>query len=152
MTKTTQQKQIAFTRTGYTFKGWNEKADGTGTDWTNWIGKPWKWTYARNVTLYAQWTRDNYTITYNLNGGAITGQPTSYNVESNNITLPTPTKTGYTFTGWTGSNGTTPQTTVTIPKGSTGNKSYTANWTVTNYTITYNLMVEQLQDNQQVII
>ena len=132
-------KANAFTKTGYTFKGWNEKADGTGTDWTNWIGKPWKWTYARNVTLYAQWTRDNYTITYNLNGGAITGQPTSYNVESNNITLPTPTKTGYTFTGWTGSNGTTPQTTVTIPKGSTGNKSYTANWTVTNYTITYNL-------------
>ena len=132
-------KANAFTKTGYTFKGWNEKADGTGTDWTNWIGKPWKWTYARNVTLYAQWTRDNYTITYNLNGGAVTGQPTSYNVESNNITLPTPTKTGYTFTGWTGSNGTTPQTTVTIPKGSTGNKSYTANWTVTNYTITYNL-------------
>ena len=121
------------TRTGYTFTGWFTAATG-GTRITDTTTVP-----ANNVTYYAQWTRDNYTISYNLNGGAISGQPTSYNVESNEITLPTPTKKGYTFTGWTGSNGTTPQTTVKIPKGSTGNKSYTANWTVTNYTITYNL-------------
>ena len=84
-----------------------------------------------------------YTITYNLNGGSISGQPTTYKVDTANITLPTPTRTGYTFNGWTGSNGTTAQTSVTIAKGSRGNKTYTANWTLpplpttTNYTGCY---------------
>lgn len=76
-----------------------------------------------------------YTISYNVNGGSLSGQVTSYTKTSNNITLPTPTKTGYTFLGWTGSNGTTAQKTVTIPKGSTGNKSYTANWQINTYTV-----------------
>ena len=57
-----------------------------------------------------------YTITYNLGGGSVTGNPSTYTIETNTITLKNPTKTGYTFTGWTGSNGSTPQTTVTIPK------------------------------------
>ena len=43
----------------------------------------------------------NYSIEYNLNGGSVSRNPTSYNVESDNITLKNPTKTGYTFTGWT---------------------------------------------------
>ena len=76
-----------------------------------------------------------YTITYNLDGGTVTGNPTSY-TSNDTITLVNPTKEGYTFTGWTGSNGTTPSTTVTIAKGSTGNKTYTANWTINTYTIT----------------
>ena len=80
-----------------------------------------------------------YSIGYNVNGGnALSGQRTSYNVESSAYTLPTPTRTGYTFTGWTGSNGSTPQKSVTIAKGSTGNKSYTANWNANTYTVTYN--------------
>ena len=77
-----------------------------------------------------------YSIGYNVNGGTISGQRTSYNVESSAYTLPTPTRTGYTFTGWTGSNGSTPQKSVTIAKGSTGNKSYTANWSANTYTVT----------------
>ena len=76
-----------------------------------------------------------YTITYNLSGGSVSGNPTSYTVETNTITLKNPSKSGYTFTGWTGSNGTTPQTTVTIPKGSTGNKSYTANYKINTYKV-----------------
>ena len=87
---------------------------------------------------YAHWTPTNYSISYNLNGGSLSGQKTSYNIETANFTLPTPSKSGYTFTGWTGSNGTTAQKSVTITKGSTGNRSYTANWTPTNYTISYN--------------
>ena len=66
-----------FTRSGYTFKGWNEKADGSGTAWTltstgvyeNGNGtKPWKWTYTKNITLYAQWQKNGVTLrvaTYN---------------------------------------------------------------------------------------
>ena len=48
-------RENGFTREGYKFVGWNEKYDGTGTDWTARIGKPWKWTYTNDVTLYAQW-------------------------------------------------------------------------------------------------
>ena len=69
----------------------------------------------------------NYTITYNLGGGSATN-PTSYTYETNTFTLTNPTRKDYTFLGWTGSNGTTPSKTVTIPKGSTGNRTYTANW------------------------
>lgn len=82
-------------------------------------------------------TTNNYTIGYNLDGGSMTGQPTSYKVTSEDVTLPRPTKTGYTFAGWTGSNGSTPQKTVTIAKGSTGNKTYTANWKANTYTIAF---------------
>ena len=80
----------------------------------------------------------NYTIGYTLNSGTVSGNPTSYNIESAAITLKNPTRTGYTFKGWTGSNGTTASTSVTIAAGSTGNKTYTANWTVNNYTATFN--------------
>lgn len=69
-----------------------------------------------------------YTITYNLSGGKVSGNPTSYTKNTSSFTLNNPTKDGYTFKGWTGSNGTTPQMTVTVKIGTTGNLSYTANW------------------------
>ncbi len=112
-----------FTRTGYTFKEWNTNLSGTGTSYGNGVS----YIATENVTLYAQWTPINYTITYNLDGGTVSGNPTTYTIEDA-ITLVNPTKDGYNFTGWTGSNGTTPSTTVTIAKGSTGDRTYTANW------------------------
>lgn len=78
--------------------------------------------------------KNTYNISYNLDGGSISGQPTSYNVESSTFTLPQPTKAGYAFTGWTGSNGATPQMAVTVSKYTRGNLSYTANWQVNIYT------------------
>lgn len=51
-----------------------------------------------------------------------------YTIETPTFSLESPSKTGYTFTGWTGSNGSTPQKTVTISQGSTGDRVYTANW------------------------
>ena len=78
----------------------------------------------------------NYTISYTLNGGSVSGNPTSYNIETATFTLKNPTRSGYTFTGWTGSNGSTKQTSVSIAKGSTGNKSYTANWQVNQASVT----------------
>ena len=84
---------------------------------------------AQNVTYFAQWETVSYTITYDLNGGKLTTKPNDYTIESETFTLPQPTKEGFTFTGWTGSNGTTPEKEVTIEKGTTGNKNYTANYT-----------------------
>ena len=86
------------------------------------------WDSTSPKTITFTYTPITYTISYNLNGGAISGQPTSYTVESGTITLPTPSRSGYTFTGWTESNGSALQTSVTISSGSTGNKSYIANW------------------------
>ena len=119
------------TREGYEFKGWFTAASG-GTQITS------ATSITSNQTIYAQWTAINYTITYNLNSGTVSGNPTSYTIESDAITLKNPTRANYIFNGWTGSNGTTAQTTVTIPKGSTGNKSYTANWTEANYSVNTN--------------
>lgn len=76
-------------------------------------------------------------ITYDYDGG--TGNNASTYTFSEGYTLKAPTKMGYTFTGWTGSNGTTPQLYVTIPRNTQGDKSYKANWQLTTYTITYNL-------------
>jgi len=92
-----------FSKSGYTFAGWNTKADGTGTNYTN--GQSVSNLVSTNngsITLYAKWTLNTYSISYNLNGGSVgTANPTNYNVTSNTITLNNPTRTGYTFTGWT---------------------------------------------------
>ena len=81
------------------------------------------------TTLTAQWTVHQYTITYDLAGGTVEGNPDTYTIETVAFTLKNPTKSGYTFTGWsgTGLDGENNMT-VTIPKGSTGNRSYTAHW------------------------
>ena len=93
-----------------------------------------------NITLTAKYSNPKtYNISYTLNGGTATN-PTSYTVESDTITLNNPTKPGYTFTGWSGTDLTGENnTTVTILKGSTGDRSYTANWTQDTYEITYEL-------------
>ena len=124
---------------------WNTKPDGTGRSYDQ--DKSYTMTEFApelkkgdvSLVLYAQWKIAEYDITYDLNGGLINNQPTKYNVNTSTFILPTPTRTGYTFNGWTGSNGKTPQKSVSIAKGTTGNKSYTANWTPTNYTIGYTL-------------
>ena len=128
------------TRTGYTFQGYFDAASG-GTKYYNANGTSARtWNKASNATLYAQWSIVTYTISCDLKGGTVTtANPASYNVTTNTITLNNPTRAGYTFAGWTGSNGNTPQTTVQITKGSTDNKTYTANWTPITYTITYDL-------------
>ena len=73
----------------------------------------------------------DYSITYDLAGGTLPEEesnPTTYNYETATFSLINPTRPGYTFAGWTGSNGDTPETTVTIEQGSEGDLSYTANW------------------------
>ena len=89
-----------------------------------------------DVVITATATAKSYTITYDLGSNVVNhpSNPATYTVEDT-ITLQAPTRLFYEFTGWTESNGSTPQTSVTIPQGSTGNKTYTANWTLGNYTL-----------------
>jgi uncharacterized repeat protein (TIGR02543 family) len=80
---------------------------------------------------------NNFTITYDSNGGTAVSTPSEYNDSILPLTLPTPIKTDYTFNGWYTTSSTT--TIKILPSGSTGNKAFIANWTPTNYSITYNL-------------
>ena len=118
------------TRTGYTFLGWT--GEGITTPQPNVTipkGSTGDKTYIEN------WKLTEYNITMDLNGGS--GQEkVVYTMTDEDFELPTPTRNGYEFVGWTGERITTPQTSVKIPKGSTGNKAYTANWKVIRYTIT----------------
>ncbi|MBQ3758812.1 MAG: InlB B-repeat-containing protein, partial [Synergistaceae bacterium] len=110
-------------RAGYEFTGW------TGTELeeaTMTVMIPIGATGDRNYV--AHWTAVKYTITYDLNGGNVAGNPESYTIESDAITLNNPTLAGYKFAGWTGTEISGASLNVTIPAGSTGNRSYVATW------------------------
>ena len=94
-----------------------------------------------NLYLYAKWTPTTYYITYNNMNGATNNpnNPESYTIESSDITLATPTKTGYTFGGWYDNDQFTGDAITEIESGSTGDVTLYAKWTLTDYTITYNL-------------
>ena len=124
------------TRTGYTFIGWS----GTDLSGSDNLTVTIPAGSIGNRSYIAHWSLNTYSITYDLNGGTASGNPTSYTVESATITLNQPTKTGYTFTGWSGTDLTGEDNlTVTIPAGSTGDRSYTAHWSLNTYSITYDL-------------
>ena len=117
-------------RTGYAFAQWSDgKTDN-----------PYTMAVPGTVSLTAQTQIETYTIDYELNGGALEAgktNPATYTLETAAFRLEEPTRTGYTFAGWTGSNGTTPQTDVGIVQGSTGNLYFEANWTANGYKILY---------------
>lgn len=99
------------TRSGYSFKNWNTKKDGSGTSY-----KPGdKFSTNADTTLYAQWTPNTYTITYDANGnGANLGNVSKTQTKTHGVTLKLdtdkPTRTNYTFLGWaTSKTATTPQ-------------------------------------------
>ena len=94
-----------------------------------------------NATYTAQF--DSAAITYNITYNGIDGatvspaNPTTYTVDQTPISLSNPTKTGYTFTGWTGTDLTAATKDVVIAQGSTGDRTYTANWEIKKYKVTY---------------
>lgn len=112
------------TRTGYTFTGWTTL---TGTP----VGVIPVGTYG-NIALRAQWEAINYTITYNSAGGTAL-PPTMYTIETG-ARLPTPTRPGYTFSGWRDERGLPVDA---VPVGSYGNIALTAEWIEQTVTIHY---------------
>lgn len=124
------------TRTGYTFLGWyTASSGGTKISTTTVVTK--------DITYYAQWSINSYTLTFNPNGGTVT--PTSKNLEYNSAygTLPTPTRASdaqytYTFAGWyTAATGGTQVTTTT--KMAAKDTTVYAHWTsnTRSYTVSY---------------
>ena len=94
-------------KTGYSFKGYYTSTNGSGTNYVNSSG-----TFINNAyktigdkTLYANWQANTYTITYNANGGSGAPSSQSYTYDPNNDTVfylssTTPSRSGYTFLGW----------------------------------------------------
>lgn len=116
----------------YTFAGWFTAASG-GTQISTTT------TVTGNVTYYAHWTaiKRSYTATFNGNGGS-TPSPSSITKKYNTAlgTLPTCTRTGYTFLGWyTASSGGTKISTTTVV---TKDITYYAQWSINSYTLTFN--------------
>ena len=85
-----------FTRTGYTFAGWNTAANGSGTAYANSASFP----FTANTTLYAQWTANTLTVTYNTQGGSLISSGSTSTGGTISSSPGTPTRAGYTFNGW----------------------------------------------------
>jgi uncharacterized repeat protein (TIGR02543 family) len=125
----------AFTRTGYTFAGWTTAANGTGTAYTN----SQSVTLYADVTLYAKWTANSYTITFNANGGTGTmGTSAIVAGTAKIITANAYTRSNHIFAGWSTVTGVqtvvyTDQQSITLY----ANTTLYAQWTPV-YSITYN--------------
>lgn len=123
------------TRTGYTFTGWNTAANGSGTSYVsgNTFTMP-----SSNSTLYAQWSVNGYTVTFDSQGGSAVSPITA--AYGSVVTLPAaPTQTGYAFGGWnTAANGSGTNyaagANFTIPAG---NITLYAQWSTVFGTITF---------------
>jgi uncharacterized repeat protein (TIGR02543 family) len=127
------------TRTGYTFGGWNISTAGTGTNYN----EESSYTVTGNITLYAKWTLNQYTVTYNTNGATSGTAPAARTANYNiNITLPNGNglaKTNYTFDGWnTNADGTGTNYNANSSYTVTGNITLYARWIPIKYTVTFN--------------
>ena len=142
--KSKKLSKNSFARTGYTFKEWNTKADGSGTSYKNQEEvKNLSSKDGDTITLYAQWKKANkaekkYSITYKLNKGKNNkNNPSSYTKKTATIKLKNATRKGYTFKGWYSDKKYKNKVTQ-IKKGSTGNVILYAKWTANQYTIKFN--------------
>ena len=91
-------------------------------------------------TICANFTPIIYNIVYDLNGGILPEgkeNPVTYTVEDVEIILVNPTRTGYTFTGWTGTGLEETTMDVTIAAGSIGNRTYIATWEANPYKVRF---------------
>ena len=124
----------SMTRTGWGFAGWNTSADGTGTSYTTGdaiVG-------GANVDLYAQWSNQQHTLTYDANGGS--GAPSAL-VTSEEYTIADPggmSRNGWVFAGWnTQSNGSGTMFQAGANTVNTGDLTLYAIWTNVQHTLTY---------------
>lgn len=116
------------TRAGYTFQGWSQSSSASSASYQP--GQAWNRSNASNYTLYAVWQANTYTITYNANGGSGAPSAQSYTYApsgSINLSSTIPTRSGYTFLGWSLSS------TATSPSYSAGQAWSRSN--ASNYTL-----------------
>jgi len=116
------------TLVNHAFVGWFTAASG-GSQIT------FPYMVDKNTNLYAHWTPNMYTATFDTNGGsAIPSETVKYDVAVSDP--PIPTKDGYVFDGWyTEANGGNPQL---FPRTIDGPKTFYAHWKIDSFTVTFN--------------
>ena len=123
-----------FTRTGYSFSNWNTAPDYSGTTYADGA----IYDFSADITLYAQWTANSYTVTFDANGGG-TPVPATMSVTFGSAygTLATTSRTGYTFAGWfTAASGGTQVIATDIVNTASDHTLY-GQWTANTYTVTF---------------
>ena len=134
-----------FTKTGYTFSGWNTTPDGKGTSYSDSASvKNLAVSDGAKITLYAQWTANTYTVAFDGNGatsGSTASQTLTYDAAETNLNANGFAKTGYTFAGWAKSK----DGAKTYDNGqsvknlaSSGMVTLYAVWTANTYTVKFN--------------
>ena len=122
-------------RSGYVFTGWNTNANGSGTSYA--AGS--SLTLNSNVTLYAVWTVNTFTVSYNYDGGTGGVSSETYTIGDPALTLPTPNRTGYTFDNWnTNANGSGTSYAAGSSLTPTANITLNAIWSAETYTVSFN--------------
>lgn len=120
----------SFTKTGYTFSGWNTAANGSGTSYSDQASYTMG---TANATLYAQWTANNNTLTFDGNGST-SGNTATQTIASNataNLNINGFINTGYNFSGWsTTLNGTVDYTDGASYTMGTASATLYAVWTI----------------------
>ncbi len=115
--------------------GWYANAGFTGEKVTQ-IGKG----SSGNKALWAKWEAVTYDITYHLNGGTNdSGNPASYTVETETITLKDAAKANYTFAGWYEKADFSGEKVTEIGKGSTGDRTFWAKWEIKKYGVIFSV-------------
>jgi uncharacterized repeat protein (TIGR02543 family) len=136
-------------KTGYDFDGWTATStDGTFKIEAASTSASVPKGSTGNITFVAHFTPKNYSIGYELDSGINTEAniaKTGYNIESDQFSIDDIEKRGYTFNGWTATSTdgsfaiASPTVSVSVPKGSTGNITFIADFTIADYTISYEL-------------
>lgn len=117
------------TRPGYEFAGWY--LEETMETPFNFTSMP-----AMDLTLYAKWTLVPYAVTYSLNGGQLSTNLYTFNIQSPTTLLPIPTREGYTFVGWYLNAMLNGSAISEISTGSLGDLQVYAKWQINTYTLT----------------
>lgn len=126
----------AYTKNGYTFTGWNTKANGSGTAYANKASVN-NLATSGTATLYAQWSANSYSLAFNANGGSCTEGSRTVKYDTQYGTLPNAARTGYTFDGWyTSATGGTKVSSTTVMK-STAKVVLYAHWTANVYKVSF---------------
>ena len=124
----------AFTALGCKFLGWALSPEG---DIVYQDGDTFHMGTEPSYTLYAIWDVTDYPISYQLNGGTVSGNPIKYTALTKTFTLIHPTRPGYTFIGWSGTDIEGLSMTVTVTRGTVGNREYVAHWKANTNTVTF---------------
>ena len=151
------------TRDGYSFQGWEvEGANGAGIGVSGTTSTVKRGTWG-DLHVTAQWATVSYAVTLGLDGGSFATAPEGWSedggswsrgftIESEAFSLPTPARAGHDFLGWAlvGADGSlgAPAASVTVPKGTWGDRSYRALWQARTYSITWHYSGQTI-DGQQ---